>query len=957
MKLQPRLRARPPRWSWPFVALLFALIVGFWSTSIARAATYTVTTLDDNAIDDGQCSLREAIAAANNAPLNDDCGPGSPNDDTITFNVSGTIHLQSTLPDIAAAGALTIDGGNNITISGDSDNDGDGDVRLFQLAANSSLTLQRMVLTHGYTMAGDGAAVSGSNANLTLLNCTVQNHRAGGGNGGAINLRGNGDTSFEARNCVFQNNVAEPMDEFTGHGGAVYLTNMQSTIADTRFENNKCEVVGDNQGDGGAIYANEGRTDIANATFDGNQAKNGGAIHWEAHQATMRDTVLQNNRADGNDGYGGGIRAIDTDLSMERVTFQRNQAWVGGGLAYSDHSSYSPPSELRGKYIRFLSNTATLGGGVNLYGGVEATFAHSTWRGNQAGVAGGWKQSGTTGTYGSYTSIVANSTFAENSDFALGLRAGGQLEVLNTTIAHNDKGIDTPTAAAARLVNTILQDNTGGNCDANGVTDGGHNLSSDGTCNFTAPTSRNNTNARLGALTGAPAYYPLLAGSPALDQGDAATCAGAVVNNESQNGVTRPQDGDGDGTAVCDIGSYEASAAATPTPTVSPTPTRTPTPTVSPTPTRTPTPAVGAPPRGQMTADSGAWPLVTWNAVWANIQNTVNLAVTLVHPIPANSTYVAGSLNCIAGGSTVVTRCAYNAARNQIEVEATLAADFGGTFAAWPPKPFPLTAWMPMSAALDTTVSRAPHLPSPLPRVQAALAHPLTIRYQTRAQAGVTQLLGQGLAYWDENNDGQVTNLDPNVQHDTPVRTDDPAQPGLQDPTLARQPALPETGFPPRRDAPRGLQPATEADLGSVWIEIPRLQVQERLWGVPSHDDLAWLTDVGWLWSSAFPGHPGNSVLTAHNYLANGLPGPFAALHQLRYGDRIRVHAYGTVYEFAVTQVRYTDPEDLWALRDANDSHAWLTLITCAQWDDADQAYRYRLVVRAVLVRWYQSEG
>ena len=34
-------------------------------------------------------------------------------------------------------------------------------------------------------------------------------------------------------------------------------------------------------------------------------------------------------------------------------------------------------------------------------------------------------------------------------------------------------------------------------------------------------------------------------------------------------------------------------------------------------------------------------------------------------------------------------------------------------------------------------------------------------------------------------------------------------------------------------------------------------------------------------------------VLTAHVYLANGLPGPFANLNELKYGDQIIIHAYG----------------------------------------------------------------
>ena len=44
----------------------------------------------------------------------------------------------------------------------------------------------------------------------------------------------------------------------------------------------------------------------------------------------------------------------------------------------------------------------------------------------------------------------------------------------------------------------------------------------------------------------------LLAGSPAIDAADAAACPAT-----DQRGVARPQDGDDDGEALCDIGAFE----------------------------------------------------------------------------------------------------------------------------------------------------------------------------------------------------------------------------------------------------------------------------------------------------------------------------------------------------------------------------------------------------------------
>lgn len=73
---------------------------------------------------------------------------------------------------------------------------------------------------------------------------------------------------------------------------------------------------------------------------------------------------------------------------------------------------------------------------------------------------------------------------------------------------------------------------------------------------------------RLGAPAGSPAFLPLLAGSPAIDRGDAGACAAPPVGGIDQRGVARPFDGDADGVPVCDIGAYE-SANRPPTVTVS----------------------------------------------------------------------------------------------------------------------------------------------------------------------------------------------------------------------------------------------------------------------------------------------------------------------------------------------------------------------------------------------------
>jgi CSLREA domain-containing protein len=88
-----------------------------WSTVLvslalctsANAATIDVTTTTDGFVNDAQCSLREAIQAANGDPLTiGECTPGAPGGDTIALP-AGTYSLtSSTSDDTNAAGDLDI---------------------------------------------------------------------------------------------------------------------------------------------------------------------------------------------------------------------------------------------------------------------------------------------------------------------------------------------------------------------------------------------------------------------------------------------------------------------------------------------------------------------------------------------------------------------------------------------------------------------------------------------------------------------------------------------------------------------------------------------------------------------------------------------------------------------------------------------------------------------------------
>ena len=174
--------------------------------------------------------------------------------------------------------------------------------------------------------------------------------------------------------------------------------------------------------------------------------------------------------------------------------------------------------------------------------------------------------------------------------------------------------------------------------------------------------------------------------------------------------------------------------------------------------------------------------------------------------------------------------------------------------------------------------------------------------------------------------------------------------------SLAAPGRLPRTGFAPGHVTHVPPQPTNYAysAQSDLWIEIPRLGIQLDIVGIPFNEsnewDLTWLGDqAGWLEGSAFPTLAGNSALTAHTYLPDGLPGPFVSLGTLRYGDSIIVHYAGQKYTYAVRENRVVRPDSVgYAFQ--HEEFPWLTLVTCRTFSETSDDYVYRVVVRAVQV-------
>ena len=258
---------------------------------------------------------------------------------------------------------------------------------------------------------------------------------------------------------------------------------------------------------------------------------------------------------------GGGIdRVFDVwaPLSVSGVTIRNGnpgtmlcpsgQQPLGGGI-YSAAGMSTTSVALTNVIV--TGNTATHGGGIENDLGSTLVMSGVTVSGNMASVAGG----GIENEAGAPGATLTNVTVSGNTaGTGAGVSNDGNLTLSFVTISGNS--LDGSGDHTIR--NTILANSaSGANCSGGGtLLAGDHNLDSGSTCGFTDPTDLINTNPDLGPLqdNGGPTFtHALAAGSPAIDAGSG-DCPPPATD---QRGVARPVDGNGDGSASCDIGAFE----------------------------------------------------------------------------------------------------------------------------------------------------------------------------------------------------------------------------------------------------------------------------------------------------------------------------------------------------------------------------------------------------------------
>ena len=269
---------------------LLLTVLGSYGTALA-GTTITVNTTADELNADGDCSLREAIQAANTDSAVDACPAGS-GGDTITLPAGTyTLAIAGTGEDSNATGDLDIT--SNLTINGaDAATtiiDGGAIDRVLDIRS-ASVDVTDVTITGGRTLSAqeDGGGIR-NESTLAVTRSIVRDNT--------------GPTSGGAGGGIYNNGV---------------LTIMKTTIRDNSTQA------------GAGIYNFGGALTLVNSTVFGNgvNATVGGGL-W--NNGSM---VITNSTVSGNSPslLGGGIIS-DGTLELNNTTIIGNSAATGGGIA------------------------------------------------------------------------------------------------------------------------------------------------------------------------------------------------------------------------------------------------------------------------------------------------------------------------------------------------------------------------------------------------------------------------------------------------------------------------------------------------------------------------------------------------------------------------------------------------------------------------------------------------
>jgi uncharacterized repeat protein (TIGR01451 family)/CSLREA domain-containing protein len=531
------------------LTLLFGLTLYISSESIAAQSTIiTVVTSDDELNSDGDCSLREAIVAANSDIAVDNCPAGSGVDTIVLPEGTFTLTVAGIGEDAAATGDLDITESVNINGTGQFSTTIDGNDldRVIHVdpgqVGDIQLGVTDLTIRNGFETDGGGILVDGGGS-LIVTNTTISDNLANN-YGGGIHLFSS-FTSLSVSNSSISSNYgggiynnggdvsvhnADILSNTLNHG--IWSTGGTLTIHDSLISKNT----------GGGISNSTGAMTITNSTISSNEGGNG-VVNDGGPALILKSRIISNTANGVQNQMDGRLTIRDSLVAWNTFTSDGGGISISGALdTIIENSTIS-------------HNSATGDGGGIFHNAGPLTIRNSTISGNSAdGSGGGLVLSSATA---SLNNVTITDNFANPDGGLIGGHGGGVVLLWDSTLTVQNSIL----AGNHDLSSTDFSPD----ClsEPNGITSSGYTLvgAVDG-CNWTAGpgdltgTTGTLLDPKLGVLEdngGETPTHALLDDSPAIDAAspNVPGSGGLACEGADQRYISRPQ------LNGCDMGAFE----------------------------------------------------------------------------------------------------------------------------------------------------------------------------------------------------------------------------------------------------------------------------------------------------------------------------------------------------------------------------------------------------------------
>ncbi len=282
------------------IGVIVTLLIGLLAlpSHVARAAVIAVTTTADELNADGDCSLREALLAANTDGSVDACAAGSGAD---TISLPAGTFLYTSAAELSISHDLTLIGAGPLSTVIDA-----GNLARGLVVSSSDVSISQLTVRRGNSIAAGSAVYVGPGANVTLQSvrltdvptaasfalfvfngstATLLDSRVAGNQSGGVYVQAGG-TLVVRRSSITGNSVAGD--------GAGMITSGTTTLVNVTVSGNSAGGLG-----GGVISS--GVTNLDNVTISNNTSGTGGVfgqgggLFINAGTVTARNTLIGDN--------------------------------------------------------------------------------------------------------------------------------------------------------------------------------------------------------------------------------------------------------------------------------------------------------------------------------------------------------------------------------------------------------------------------------------------------------------------------------------------------------------------------------------------------------------------------------------------------------------------------------------------------------------------------------------